>query len=304
MTWHAVSVSTQGAAAPVPQPVPPAGLPDALATVDRCLVMGIVNVTPDSFSDGGLFGSSAEAVAHGVALAAAGADLVDVGGESTRPGAQRVEAAEELARVLPVVSGLVARGVPVSIDTMRAATAEAAVAAGAVLINDVSGGLADPDMVTCVAQTGRPYVIMHWRAHSQHMNEWAGYGPDVVGDVVAELGTRVNSALAAGIPADRIVIDPGLGFAKEARHNWALLAGFDRLLQLGFPVLIGASRKRFLGELLATSLGPRPVGEREAATAAVSALMAAAGAWGVRVHDVRATSDAVRVVQALRRGWH
>lgn len=304
MTWHAVSVSTQRAAAPVPQPGPPAGLPDALTTVDRCLVMGIVNVTPDSFSDGGLFGSSAEAVAHGVALAAAGADLVDVGGESTRPGAQRVEAAEELARVLPVVSGLVARGVPVSIDTMRAATAEAAVAAGAVLINDVSGGLADPDMVTCVAQTGRPYVIMHWRAHSQHMNEWAGYGPDVVGDVVAELGTRVNSALAAGIPADRIVIDPGLGFAKEARHNWALLAGFDRLLQMGFPVLIGASRKRFLGELLATSLGPRPVGEREAATAAVSALMAAAGAWGVRVHDVRATSDAVRVVQALRRGWH
>lgn len=260
--------------------------------------MGIVNVTPDSFSDGGRFRDSTEAVAHGVGLARAGADIVDVGGESTRPGARRVSADEELDRVLPVVAGLVEAGVPVSIDTMRSGTAAAAVAAGAVLVNDVSGGLADPEMAATVAGLGTPYVIMHWRSHSAGMAQWARYGPDVVGDVIDELNRSVTRATDAGVDPGAIVIDPGLGFAKESSHNWALIAGLDRVVALGFPVLVGASRKRFLGELLAAEGEPRPVEAREAATAAVSVLAAAAGAWCVRVHDVAATRDAVKVVAA------
>ncbi len=282
----------------------PAGLPPELSRADRCLVMGILNVTPDSFSDGGRFADADAAVAHGIALRDAGADIVDVGGESTRPGAERVAPAQEVDRILPVVAGLVARGVPVSIDTMRPETATRAVAAGAVLVNDVSGGLADPRMAGTVAGLGVPYVVMHWRAHSTEMATWARYGDDVVADVAAELATAVQGAVRAGVPADRIVIDPGLGFAKEAEHNWALLAGLDRLVALGFPVLVGASRKRFLGELLATPAGPRPVDEREAATAAVSVMVAAAGAWCVRVHDVAATRDAVRVVAATLAAGH
>lgn len=260
--------------------------------------MGIVNVTPDSFSDGGRWLDPDAAIAHGVRLAAEGADLVDVGGESTRPGAQRVPVEEELRRVLPVVEGLAPAGVLVSIDTMRAAVAEAAVAAGAGLVNDVSGGRADPDMYGAVAALSVPYVAMHWRAHSDRMTDWAHYGPDVVGDVVAELTECVDGAVAAGIAPERIVLDPGLGFAKEAQHNWALLGGLDRLLRLGHPVLVGASRKRFLGQLLAESSEPRPVHEREAATAAVSTLCALAGVWCVRVHAVRETRDAVHVVRA------
>jgi dihydropteroate synthase len=261
--------------------------------------MGIVNVTPDSFSDGGRYADTAAAVQRGQELMAAGADLVDVGGESTRPGAERVEPSAEIERVVPVVAALSSAGVPVSIDTMRSDTARRAVEAGAVMVNDVSGGLADPQMGPTVADLEVPYVVMHWRAHSDRMSEWATYGPDVVGDVVAELGTAVQGALVAGVSPNRIVIDPGLGFAKEATHNWALLAGMDRLTAMGYPVLIGASRKRFLGELLADDSGPRPMDRREDATAAISALVAAAGAWCVRVHDVAATHDAVRVVAAV-----
>lgn len=280
----------------------PRGLPAALTSPGRCLVMGILNVTPDSFSDGGRYRDPGAAVAHGMEMFAAGADLVDVGGESTRPGAQRVATAEEARRILPVIEGLTDAGVPVSVDTMRPETAHAAVAAGAVLVNDVSGGLADPRMAETVAALGVPYVVMHWRAHSTDMIKWATYSDDVVADVVDELATTVQAALVAGVAPDQIVVDPGLGFAKEAHHNWRLLAGMDRLHGLGYPVLIGASRKRFLGELLSDENGPRPVAEREAATVAVSCLAAAAGAWCVRVHDVTATRDAVAVAAAVTSG--
>ncbi|MCX9192283.1 dihydropteroate synthase [Carbonactinospora thermoautotrophica] len=272
------------------------GLPD----LDRCLVMSVLNVTPDSFSDGGLFFEPRAAVARGLELLRHGADIIDVGGESTRPGALRVSLEEEMRRVIPVVSELVAAGAIVSIDTMRARVAEAAVNAGARMVNDVSGGLADPLMPTFVAEAGVPYVLMHWRAHSLIMQRRAHYD-DVVADVAAELRQRLDAVIDAGVSPEQIVLDPGLGFAKTAEHNWRLLAHLDVLQQLGRPLLIGASRKSFLGELLAGPDGqPRPVRERDVATAAVSALAAAEGAWGVRVHDVRSTLDAVRVAAALR----
>lgn len=262
------------------------------------VVMGVLNVTPDSFSDGGRWADRDAAVAHAVALRADGADLVDVGGESTRPGAARVDAATETARVTPVIEQLVAAGVPVSVDTTRAAVAAAALRAGAVVVNDVSGGLADPEMTKVVADAGCPYVIMHWRGHSARMAELARYR-DVVADVCAELRARIDDAVAAGIAPEKIIIDPGLGFAKTAAHNWELTRRFDELLRLGFPVLVGASRKSYLGTLLAAPDGtPRPVEEREAATVATSVLAVAAGAWGVRVHDVRATVDALAVWRA------
>ena len=268
----------------------------------RCLVMGVLNVTPDSFSDGGRHLDRADAVAHGVALRAAGADLVDVGGESTRPGAQRVDAAEERRRVLPVVRELVAERVPVSIDTTRAEVADAALEAGATVVNDVSGGLADDRMAAVVASARVPWVLMHWRGPSARMTELAGY-EDVIGEVRAELVARVDAAVLAGVDPDRIVLDPGLGFAKTAAHNWALLRRLDVLVELGFPVLVGASRKRFLGELLADAAGrPRPPDGREVATAVLSAVAARAGAWGVRVHDVAASMDAVAVATALELG--
>ena len=277
----------------------PAGLPWPLAAigVERTLVMGVLNVTPDSFSDGGEFLDAVIAIDHGIAMYAAGADLVDVGGESTRPGASRVPIETELARVLPVVEGLRAAGVPVSVDTMRAAVAAAAVAAGAAVVNDVSGGLADPEMLPTVADMTVPYVAMHWRGQSQQMATLNHYD-DVVRDVCAELAGRLQSALDAGIAEDRIVLDPGLGFAKDAHHNWLLLRHLERVQALGRPVLVGASRKRFLGELLSTAGQPRGVAERDAATAATTALAAFAGAWCVRVHDVRGSLDAVRVVAA------
>ncbi|WP_091080226.1 dihydropteroate synthase [Micromonospora nigra] len=262
------------------------------------VVMGVLNVTPDSFSDGGRYTDLSAAVAHGVRLRADGAHLVDVGGESTRPGADRVDAETEAARVLPVVRELTAAGVPVSIDTTRARVAEAALAAGAVVVNDVSGGLADPDMARVVRDAGCPWVLMHWRGHSRAMGELASYA-DVVVDVRAELAGRIDEALRAGVPADRIVVDPGLGFAKTAEHNWQLSARLPELLDLGYPVLFGASRKSYLGRLLADPDGnPRPTAGREAATVATSVLAVAAGAWGVRVHDVRATVDALAVWQA------
>jgi dihydropteroate synthase len=280
-------------------PVPSAGVD--LPRPGRCVLVGILNVTPDSFSDGGLYLHHDEAVAHGVALRDAGADLVDVGGESTRPGAERVEPADELTRVLPVVRDLVAEGVPISIDTTRAAVAEAVLEAGATVVNDVSGGLADPAMARVVAEARVPWILMHWRGHSDRMADLATY-EDVLGEVRAELVARVDAAVLAGVDPGRIVLDPGLGFAKTAAHNWALVRRLDVLLALGFPVLVGASRKRFLGDLLADAAGPRPAPGRDVATAAISALVAAAGAWGVRVHDVAASLDAVAVATAMQLG--
>jgi dihydropteroate synthase len=275
------------------------GLPDA----DRCLVMGVVNVTPDSFSDGGQWYGADAAIAHGLDLMAQGADIVDVGGESTRPGAQRISAAEELRRVGPVVTGLVQAGVPVSIDTMRAQVAEFALAAGARLVNDVSGGLADPAMPALVAAAGVSYVVVHWRGHSRQMYTRAVYA-DVVAEVRDELAQRVDAVIAAGVDPGHIVLDPGLGFGKRPEHNWPLLAGLADVARLAggtFPVLVGASRKRFLGNLLAGPDGtPRPFEACDGATVAITALAAAAGAWCVRVHQVPLNADAVRVAAA----WH
>ncbi|WP_100349890.1 dihydropteroate synthase [Luteimicrobium subarcticum] len=258
--------------------------------------MGVVNVTPDSFSDGGQWFEPDAAVAHGLQLLADGADLLDVGGESTRPGAARVSTEDELARVLPVVSALAARGAVVSVDTTRAVVAERAVAAGARVVNDVSGGLADPDMARVVADAGVVYVAMHWRGHATEMDALAAY-TDVVRDVRDELAARLDALVAAGVALEQVVLDPGLGFAKPGADNWPLLAHLDVLGALGRPVLVGASRKRFLGHLLAGPSGePVPPLARDAATAAVTTLCAAAGAWCVRVHDVRSSADAVRVV--------
>ena len=273
-----------------------------IARPGRCVVMGILNVTPDSFSDGGRHDTVEAAVAHGLHMAATGADYVDVGGESTRPGAERVEPAEELRRVLPVVAALAGIGIAVSIDTTRASVAAAALSAGAVLVNDVSGGLADPAMARVVADAGVPWVLMHRRGDSRDMYAEATYD-DVVADVRRELCARVDAALAAGVAAERIVVDPGLGFAKQPEHDLALLAGLDRITGLGFPVLVGASRKRFLGALLTAPDGqPRPPHQRDSATLATSVLAARAGAWGVRVHDVAGSADAVRVVAAVAAG--
>ncbi|MGY5048817.1 dihydropteroate synthase [Streptomyces sp. 900105755] len=272
-----------------------AGLP----AWDRCAVMGVVNVTPDSFSDGGRWFDTTAAVKHGLDLGAQGADLVDVGGESTRPGATRVDEDEELRRVVPVVRGLASEGVVVSVDTMRASVARQALAAGAALVNDVSGGLADPDMIPVVADSGAPFVVMHWRGFLEGGNVKGVYG-DVVGEVLDELHARVDAVLAGGVSPDRIVVDPGLGFSKNSEHDLTLLAHLDRLHALGHPLLVAASRKRFLGRVLAGPEGaPPPARERDAATAAVSALAAHAGAWAVRVHEVRATADAVRVARAI-----
>ncbi|MGY0017729.1 dihydropteroate synthase [Streptomyces sp. cg35] len=266
---------------------------------DRCAVMGVVNVTPDSFSDGGRWFDTTAAIKHGLDLVAQGADLVDVGGESTRPGATRVDEDEELKRVIPVVRGLAAEGVTVSVDTMRACVAEQSLAAGAALVNDVSGGLADPAMIPTVAAAGAPFVVMHWRGFLEGATVRGTY-KDVVSEVVNELHARVEAIIEGGIAPDHIVVDPGLGFSKEADHDLALLAHLDRLRALGHPVLVAASRKRFLGHVLAGEEGaPPPARERDAATAAVSAIAAHTGAWAVRVHEVRATADAVRVARAV-----
>ncbi len=269
---------------------------------DRLVVVGVLNVTPDSFSDGGRYTSLDDAVAHALAMRADGADLIDVGGESTRPGADRVDADEEARRVLPVIETLSAEGVPLSVDTYRASVAELALKAGAAVVNDVSGGLGDPDMARVVRDAGCPWILMHWRGHSASMQQLARY-VDVVADVRAELRARVDSALAAGVDADRLVIDPGLGFAKTAEHNWALLASLGQFVADGLPVLVGASRKSFLGRLLADADGtPRPVGEREPATTAITTWSALSGAWGVRVHEVRPSVDAALTAAAIRRG--
>lgn len=264
----------------------------------RCLVMGVVNVTPDSFSDGGLWFDRDAAIKHGRDLLAEGADIIDVGGESTRPGAQRVSQQEELRRVIPVITALATEGALVSVDTMRVEVAEAALAAGARIVNDVSGGLADPAMPRLVARARVPYVVMHWRGHSHDMQTRAVYA-DVIGEVCDELRQRMDTVVAEGIDPELIVIDPGIGFAKSAEHNWVLLAHLDRIRTLGRPVLLATSRKTFLGKLLAAPDGtPRPSPERGDATVATTALVAAQGAWCVRVHEVRPNVDAVRVVAA------
>ncbi|WP_367947892.1 dihydropteroate synthase [Rathayibacter sp. VKM Ac-2858] len=275
-----------------------------LAPGHRAALLGILNVTPDSFSDGGRWLSVDDAVRHGVGMtrpsgegpAAFGADLVDVGGESTRPGAARVDAASEQARVLPVIRALAAEGVRVSIDTMSAATAEAALDAGAVVVNDVSGGLADPAMLPLVAERGAVYIAMHWRGHSAGMTELASYA-DVVAEVRSELERRVDAARAAGIRDDRLILDPGLGFAKVGGHDWALLAHLDAIVSLGLPVLVGHSRKRFLAPFAPAGA---PAAERDDATALLSLAAVDRGAWGVRVHDVRSSARALAVGARLQ----
>jgi dihydropteroate synthase len=249
------------------------------------LVMGILNVTPDSFADGGRHNEFDDAVAHGLAMIAEGVDIIDIGGESTRPGADRVSEEEELERTIPVITELVKHGVTISIDTMRASTAEAAVKAGASIINDVSGGLADSHMLQTAARLQVPYIAMHWRGQSKDMNSKAIYG-DVVNDVIAELNERIEAALDAGIQKDKLIIDPGLGFAKDAEHNWAIIDSIDRFVALGYPVLVGGSRKRFLG-------GSSP-DEREAATIELTKRLGATGVWAVRVHSVKPHKEVLK----------
>jgi len=276
------------------------GQPGLPARTDRLVVMGVLNVTPDSFSDGGRYADLDSAVAHAVRMTAEGADLIDVGGESTRPGAVRVAAEEECRRVLPVIGELVGAGLTVSVDTYRAEVAERALAAGARVVNDVSGGLGDKDMARVVRDAGCPWVLMHWRGHSATMAQLASYS-DVVADVRAELLARVDEALAAGVAASQLVLDPGLGFAKRAEHNWTLLAHLEAFTGTGLPVLIGASRKSFLGSLLAGPDGTaRPTSGREPATTALTLLAALHGAWGVRVHEVAANVDAALVAAKIR----
>jgi dihydropteroate synthase len=265
----------------------------------RTLVMGVVNVTPDSFSDGGEWFEAAAAIGHGQVLLDEGADIVEVGGESTRPGAKRPDVDEELRRVLPVVAGLAATGAVVSVDTMRAEVAEAAVRAGAGLVNDVSGGRADPEMFATVARLDVPYIVMHWRGHAADMQSRAVYD-DVVVEVVDELRGQADAALSAGVRRDHLIVDPGFGFAKTAEHNWQILRRLPELDALGLPLLIGVSRKGFLGALLADPSGTaRPAQQRDDATLALTTLVARENVWGVRVHAVRPSRDAVAVVQQL-----
>jgi dihydropteroate synthase len=256
------------------------------------LVMGVLNVTPDSFSDGGLWFDTDAAIAHGIELAAQGADIVDVGGESTRPGASRVPVQTEIERVVPVVTELAARGIRVSVDTMNARTAWAAAEVGAAIINDVSGGLADPAMSEAAVHSGLDYVVMHWRGHSADMNSLARY-TDVARESRDELFARVDALVADGADPAKLILDPGLGFSKNAEHNWQVLAHLKVYEERGLPVLIGASRKRFLGALLPQD---SPVEARDAPTAVISALAAQAGVWAVRVHDVPSTRIALDVV--------
>jgi dihydropteroate synthase len=264
--------------------------------------MGVVNVTPDSFSDGGRYLGADQAVAHGLAMLSEGADLLDIGGESTRPGATRPLVTEELARVVPVITELAGQGALVSVDTMRAEVARAALDAGATVVNDVSGGLADPDILHVVADSGAAYVAMHWRGHADTMQQRASY-VDVVAEVRDELGRRVEAAVDAGLPLDRLALDPGLGFAKTADHNWLLLQHLEALDELGLPILLGSSRKSFLGSLLADAEGnPRPVLDREDANVALTTLAGLLGVWAVRVHEARASVDALKVVSRWRLG--
>jgi dihydropteroate synthase len=261
--------------------------------------MGVINVTPDSFSDGGEWLQPQAAISHGLELMTEGADVIDIGGESTRPGATRPGVSEELRRVLPVIRELVAAGACVSVDTMRTAVAEPAIAAGARVVNDVSGGKADPDMLRLIAASGVAYVCMHWRGHSEDMQTRASYA-DVVSDVIAELRSQLDAADRAGVAAEKVVLDPGFGFAKTGEHNWQLLNRLEEFDTLGRPLLVGVSRKTFLGRLLADADGnPRPPKQRDDATTALTTMLALRGVWGVRVHSVQASRDAIAVVQRL-----
>jgi len=260
------------------------------------LIMGVVNVTPDSFSDGGRYADAEAAVAHGLLLRAQGADILDVGGESTRPGAERVEPRVEQERVVPVVRALSEAGITVSIDTMNASTALAAVSAGARIVNDVSGGMADPEMLSAVASTDADVVLQHWRGHSADMYARAVYD-DVVTEVAAELGARVEAARTAGIAPDRVIVDPGIGFGKLGEQNWRTLRGLDRFVAMGPRVLVGTSRKRFLADALAADPADASEARRDLATAVTSVLAAQAGVWAVRVHDVSTTRDALVVAE-------
>ena len=276
----------------------PSGLPKNLHKLDRTLVMGVLNVTPDSFSDGGRFDDTEIAIKHALQMIEDGADIIDIGGESTRPGSERISVQVELDRVLPVIAGLVDSGVAISIDTMRAEVAQAAIDAGACMINDVSGGKSDPEMLSYVSSLTVPYILMHWRGPSNIMNTLTDYN-DVVADVTSEISKQVDVAVAAGIARERIAIDPGIGFAKTVDQNWPILKHLDVLEGLGLPILMGASRKKFLGELLAKDGVARETDERESATTAISTLMAVRGFWAVRVHDVKPSSDAIAVVDRI-----
>jgi dihydropteroate synthase len=276
----------------------PSGLPVSLSSLDRTLVMGVINVTPDSFSDGGRFIDANVAIAHGRKMSEQGADIIDIGGESTRPGSERISEQEELDRVLPVIEALISDGIVVSIDTMRASIAKTAVTAGARMINDISGGKVDPQMLPYVATLDIPFILMHWRGPSNIMNSLTDYD-DVVLDVRNEIMDQVASAEAAGVHRSRIAIDPGIGFAKTVDQNWPILKHLDVLEAEGLPILMGASRKKFLGELLARNGELREMDDREAATTAISVLMAQRKTWCVRVHDARSSRDAVEVVQRM-----
>ena len=276
----------------------PSGLPENLRKLDRTLVMGVLNVTPDSFSDGGRFNDPKIATEHALQMINDGADIIDIGGESTRPGSDRISVQEELDRVLPVVLAISSTGVAISIDTMRVEVAKAAIEAGACMINDVSGGKADPDMLAYVATLETPFILMHWRGPSNVMNTLTDYN-DVVADVTKEISEQVEVAVSTGIARERIAIDPGIGFAKTVDQNWPILKHLNVLEELGLPILMGASRKKFLGELLAKNGEARDSDERESATTAISTLMAARGLWAVRVHDVKSSSDAVAVVDRI-----
>ena len=249
------------------------------------LIMGILNVTPDSFADGGRHNEFGAAVARGLEMIAEGVDIIDIGGESTRPGADRVSEEEEIARTIPVITELARHGARISIDTMRASTAKAAIKAGATIVNDVSGGLADPHMLDTVAELDVPYIAMHWRGQSKDMNSKAIY-TDAVAEVISELGERIEAALEAGIKTDNLIIDPGLGFAKDGKHNWAIIDAINRFVELGYPVLVGGSRKRFLG-------GQTP-DEREQATIDLTKRLATSGIWAVRVHSVKPHKEVLK----------
>lgn len=277
------------------------GLPLSLAELNRPIVMGVLNVTADSFSDGGKWIDPEVAIAHAKEMAAAGADIIDVGGESTRPGAQRIDVELERERVVPIIEALSQVRIPVSIDTMRAEIAEDAIKAGACIVNDVSGGLADPEMAQWLTGTDVPYIVMHWRGASDVMNTLSTYD-DVVSDVMTELQQRIDVLTRTGVDFRRLIVDPGLGFAKDTNHNWQILKNLDAFHRLGRPILIGASRKRFLGSLLADESGPRAFAGRDVATDAISALAASHGAWGVRVHDVRGSLDSLLVGMAWANG--
>ena len=276
----------------------PSGLPENLRKLNHTLVMGVLNVTPDSFSDGGRFNDPTIAINHAMQMIQDGADIIDIGGESTRPGSERISVQEELDRVLPVISALAGSGAAISIDTMRVEVARAALAAGACMVNDVSGGKSDPEMLGFVATLNTPYILMHWRGPSNIMNTLTDYD-DVVADVTAEISQQVEVAVTAGIARERIAVDPGIGFAKTVDQNWPILKHLDVLEGLGLPILMGASRKKFLGELLAKDGIPRDSDERESATTAISTLMAVRGIWAVRVHEVKASSDAIAVVDRI-----